>query len=272
MVTGRGHTMENRKINILIITDLYFSLNEEQTEKIRDTVKNAEITVTARKNTNGEMIEKAEIIFGSPKPDDLIKAGSLRWLQLPSAGADRYINKDLYKNKDIILTNCSGVYGIPIAEHVFAMILSFNRNLQDYALLKKERRWSIIPDTREFFGSTVGVIGLGDIGREVAKRAKALGAKVLAVKRNLSMKPDYVDELYTTKDIDEVLKQSDYIVLTLPDTEKTRGIISEERLRIMKPDAYLVNIGRGNLIDQKALVKALKNNWIGGRRTGCNDP
>lgn len=256
--------MGGRQIEILIMTDIYFSFDDEYKKIIVDIAENAAVTVVQRNKATEEMLAKAEIIFGLPKPADLIKAKNLRWLQLASAGADRYINKNLYANKDIILTNSSGVYGIPIAEHVFAMILSFNRNLQDYALLKKEKRWNMIPETREFYGSTVSVIGLGDIGREVAKRAKAWGAKVLAVKRNPSPKPDYVDELYLTEEINEVIKQSDYIVLTLPATDKTRGILTEERLRIMKPDAFLVNIGRGELVDQEALIKALRNNWIGG--------
>lgn len=256
--------MNNRQTDILILTDNFFNINEEQKNLIYDTAKNAVVTVVPQKKATEEMLAKAEIIFGLPKPAELIKAKNLKWLQLASAGADRYVDKNLYMNPDIILTNSSGVYGIPIAEHVFAMILSFNRNLQEYDLLKKEKRWHVIYEAREFYGSTVGVIGLGDIGQEVAKRAKALGARVLAVKRNLSDKPDYVDELYLTEDLDEVLKQSDYIVLTLPATHKTKGIISEERLRIMKPDAFLVNIGRGELIDQEALIKALKNKWIAG--------
>ncbi|CRZ33628.1 phosphoglycerate dehydrogenase-like enzyme [Herbinix hemicellulosilytica] len=256
--------MTDRQTEILIMTDLYFNINEEQINLVKDIANKAAVTVVPNKNATDEMIARAEIIFGSPKPSKLILAQNLKWLQLPSAGADRYVNKNLYFNRNVILTNSSGVYGIPIAEHVFAMILSFNRNLPEYTLQKNEKKWHIISETREFYGSTLGVIGLGDIGHEVAKRAKAWGAKVLAVKKNISNKPDYVDELYTTENLDEVLKQSDYIVLTLPSTEKTRGIISEDRLKMMKPNAFLVNVGRGDLIDQEALVKALNNNWIAG--------
>lgn len=264
--------MKNRIINILILTDSLFNVNDEQKKLITDIAENAVVTVVPNKSATGEMIAEAEIIFGLPKPADLKNAKNLRWLQLVSAGADKYIDKNLYANRDIILTNSSGVYGIPIAEHVFAMILAFNRNLQEYTLLKQEKRWHVINEVREFYGSTVGVIGLGDIGREVAKRAKALGAKVIALKKNPSGKPDYVDQLYLTEEIDEVLKQSDYVILTLPATNKTRGIISEERLRIMKPNAFLVNIGRGELICQEALVKALKNNWIAGAGLDVTTP
>ncbi|TAH63818.1 MAG: D-2-hydroxyacid dehydrogenase, partial [Anaerolineaceae bacterium] len=224
----------------------------------------AVITVTTHTNVTEEMLSKAEIIFGWPKHDELRKAVNLKWLHLPSAGADGYTDPSVYVNNDILLTTSSGVYGRAIAEHVFAMILSYNRNLQEYSLLKEEKRWSTILSTKDFYGSTVGIIGFGDIGKEVAIRAKAFGARVLIVKRTLSNTPEYVDELYITEEIDQVLKQSDYIVLTLPATEKTKDIISRERLSIMKSDAFIVNIGRGELVDQEALIEALREHRIGG--------
>lgn len=264
--------MSDKQIDILIITNRIFSIDNEHIELIKERAKGATITVVPNKDVSDEMLAKAEIIFGLPRPDDLKKAVNLRWLQLISAGADDYIDLNLYKNKDIILTNCSGVYGIPIAEHVFAMILSHNRNLQEYALLKRDKSWKNILSTKDFYGSTVGVIGFGDIGAEVAKRAKAWGARVLVVKRKPSQKPDYVDQLYLTDEIDDLLKQSDYVVITLPATERTRGIISREKLAIMKPNAFLVNVGRGELIDQEALIDALRKKRIGGAGLDVTTP
>lgn len=264
--------MGKRYVNILIITSRIFNINEEQKVLIMNTANDALITIATHKSLTDEMISKAEIIFGWPSQDELKKAKNLKWLQLPSAGADGYTDPDMYLNKDIILTNSSGVYGRAIAEHVLAMILSFNRNLQEYTLLKQEKRWSNILKVRDFYGSTVGIIGFGDIGNEVAIRAKALGARVLVVKRRPSEMPDYIDELYLTEDIDIVLIKSDYIVLALPATEKTRGIISRERLGIMKPDSFLVNIGRGELIDQEALIEALRDKRIGGAGLDVTTP
>lgn len=264
--------MGKRYVNILIITSRVFNINEEQKALIMNTANDALITIATHKSLTDEMISKAEIIFGWPSQDELKKAKNLKWLQLPSAGADGYTDPDMYLNKDIILTNSSGVYGRAIAEHVLAMILSFNRNLQEYTLLKQEKRWSNILKVRDFYGSTVGIIGFGDIGNEVAIRAKALGARVLVVKRRPSEMPDYIDELYLTEDIDIVLIKSDYIVLALPATEKTRGIISRERLGIMKPDSFLVNIGRGELIDQEALIEALRDKRIGGAGLDVTTP
>ena len=251
-------------LNILVISNKTFSLDHNQKELIEKTAKGAIIKEVYHSKLREEILSEAEIIFGLPRPNQLKMAEKLRWLQLISAGAEGYIDLNLYKNKDILLTNSRGVYSLPMAEHVFAMILAHNRNIQEYALLKKDKSWNKVLDTKDLYGSTIGIIGLGDIGIEVAKRAKAWGVRVLALKRTPSKKQDYVDELYLGQEIDDLLRQSDYIVLSLPATKKTKGIISEEKLRIMKPNAFLVNVGRGQLIDQEALIKALSNNWIGG--------
>lgn len=256
--------MKDRQVDILVMTNKIFHLNDELKKIIMDTAKNVSLTVVPGSKVTDEMTSKAEIIFGWPKQEDLPKAKNLKWLHLPSAGVDGYIDRTSYVNKDILLTNSSGVYGLPIAEHVFAMILSYNRNLQEYALQKKEKSWNMILNTKDFYGSTVGIIGMGDIGNEIAIRAKAWGARVLAVKRKPFDKPDYIDEIFLTEEMDEVLKQSDYIVLTLPATNKTKGIISREKIALLKPGAFLVNIGRGELVDQEALIEALRENKIGG--------
>lgn len=256
--------MKKRQLEILILTNRIFSINDGRLDHIVDVVKEAKINVVSHRNVTEEMLSKAEIIFGWPKADELSKAKKLSWLHLPSAGADNYTDINSYLNKNIVVTTSSGVYGTVIAEHVFAMILSYNRNLQEYAYLKADKTWQMISKTRDLSGSTVGIIGFGDIGKQVAIRAKAFGTRVLVVKRRLTERPEYVDELYTSEEIDLVIKESDYIVLTLPATDKTKGIISKDRLNMMKSDAYLVNIGRGELIDQEALIEAIREKRIGG--------
>ncbi len=262
----------DKRVEILALTNSFFSVTEEHQSMIKEVAPQAVLTVVNKKEVTKEQLEKAEIIFGPPEAEQLKAAKNLRWLQLPSAGADRYMDQSLYQRREIKLTNSSGVFGLPIAEHVLAMILSYNRKLTEYAWQQKEGIWKGIEGPKDFYGSTLGVIGLGDIGSEVAKRGKALGARVLGVKRTPGSKPEYVDELYTTEAINEVLEQADYVVLALPSTKKTEGIITEESLRRMKPDAFLVNIGRGALIDQEALIKALKEGWIGGAGLDVTTP
>ncbi|MDF2514642.1 MAG: hypothetical protein K0S04_4508 [Herbinix sp.] len=260
-------------MNILIITETIFQMKEEYKEQIKALSPKVSLMVVSSKEVTDEMLEKAEVIFGWPQENQLKIAKNLKWLHLPSAGADGYTTYELYCNQEEIkITNSSGVFGLPIAEHIFAMILSHNHNLQDYAYHKTEKKWRRIHTTKDFYASTIGIIGLGDIGTEVAKRAKAWGARVLAVKRTIGKTPDYIDQLYCLEEMDEVLKQSDYVVLALPNTAKTVGLISEQKLRMMKPSAFLVNIGRGVLIDQEALIKALSEGWIGGAGLDVTEP
>ncbi len=262
----------NKSLNILIMTNQIFPMEEMNVRRINETAPGTNLVVVNKGEVTDDMLQDAEVIFGWPEENHLRKAVNLRWLHLPSAGADSYMKKENYHHKDIILTNSSGVFGLPIAEHVFSLILAHNRNLADYIIQQRDKKWMGLRKGRDFYGSTMGVIGLGDIGTEVAKRAKAWGAKVLGVKRTLSQIPEYIDQLYTTEEIDLVLEQSDYIVLALPNTQKTHGIITEERLKKMKSHAFLVNIGRGALIDQEALIKALQEGWIGGAGLDVTTP
>ena len=257
---------------LLIMNTPYFEMTEQEFTVVKKAAPDLSVTAVSGRKVTSELLENAEIIYGWPSKEQLKQARQLKWLHLPSAGADGFTNKENYCSPDIRLTNSSGVYGMPIAEHIFGMILSYNRDLQKYACNKLDRRWDRLMQPKDFFGSVMGIIGLGDIGLEVAKRAKALGASVLAVKRTLTEKPDCVDRLYTMEGLEEVLKAADYLVLALPNTSKTRGLINEERLRLMKQDALLINVGRGALIDQGALIRALSQGVIGGAALDVTEP
>lgn len=258
--------------SIIVLTNEIFSLPQGAEAEIREIAPEIELDIVESSFDYSELIKEGEIVFGWPKTDLVKKAKNLKWLHLPSAGVDRYANKEIYQNQDIVLTNSSGVYGKPIAEHVFAMIMAHNRNLIDYAYDKKEKKWQRKNEIKDFFNSTVGILGLGDIGSTIAKRAKAWGANVLALKRTMTELPDYVDRIYLNQDLDELLKISDYIILTLPGTPATEGIIGRNELKMMKDSAFIVNIGRGSLINQEALIEALKEKWIAGAGLDVTEP
>jgi phosphoglycerate dehydrogenase-like enzyme len=244
-------------LNVFINVGDRFEINESLTTKLKLLDSKVEVTIASDKNGDSYALENAEIIWGWLKDDQFAKAKNLKWLQLPSAGFDKHTDKRLYCNSDIRLTNSRGVYGVSMAEHVLGLIISFNRNLHHYARFQKEKHWSRMKPGKNIIGSTVGIVGLGDIGSEVAKRMHALGAIVIAVKRSPSETPEHVSELFFGEEgIDSLVKKSDYIILTLPITSKTKNIISEARLKSMKPGCFIVNVGRGTLIDQKALIKA----------------
>jgi phosphoglycerate dehydrogenase-like enzyme len=258
--------------NILVLTNEIFDLPQGAESEIKKIAPEVEVEVVESSSDYSKLLKEKEIVFGWPKTELLKKAENLKWLHLPSAGVDDYADQKLYQNQDIKLTNSSGVYGKPIAEHVFAMIMAHNRNLIDYAYDKKEKKWQSKNDIKDFFNSTVGILGLGDIGSTIAKRAKAWGAEVLALKRTMIELPDYVDQIYLNQDLDQLLKRSDYVILTLPGTPETEGIIGREEFKLMKNSAFIVNIGRGSLIDQEALIKALEEGWIAGAGLDVTEP
>ncbi|MHB1314203.1 MAG: D-2-hydroxyacid dehydrogenase [Christensenellales bacterium] len=260
------------QLNILLIFSFDFKAEEEHIQQIRDVAPHAVIKTAIMREDTLEMAQEAEIIFGWPRRKFLCEAKKLRWLHLASAGAETYADRSLFAHQDVIVTNSSGVFGKPIAEHVIAMILAFNKNLYHHFKNRDTKTWDRVMNRRDFFNSTVGVLGLGDLGAEVAIRAKALGARVLAVKRTPSVMPAYVDALYGGDGIDEVLALSDYVVIALPNTPKTKGLIGAEKLKKMKPDSFLVNVARGDIVDQEALVTALNEHWIAGTGLDVTTP
>src|SRR6056297_261523 len=169
--------------SILVLSNEIFDLPQGAEAEIREIAPEINLNLVSSSINYSKLLQESEIVFGWPKTELVKKAEKLKWLHLPSAGVDRYANQKIYKNQDIILTNSSGVYGKPIAEHVFAMIMAHNRNLIDYAYNKKEKIWQRQNNIKDLFNSTVGILGFGDIGSSIAKRANSWGAQVLALKR-----------------------------------------------------------------------------------------
>lgn len=256
------------RLSILILS----GCDEAERNEILSIAPNANVWAESDKEVSSKHLAEAEVIMGKPTHDQLQDAQKLRWLHLPSAGADGFTDQSLYHNKDIIVTTSSGVYGMPIAEHVFALILSFGRSLPAHFRNQNAKHWHSEAPKRDFFGSTLGIVGLGDIGHEVAKRGHAFGAKVLAVKRNPTNIPGYIERLYGEEGIDEVVAHSDYLVLALPHTTRTENMLNRKRIAMMKSSSYLVNIGRGALVDQEALIEALQEKRIAGAGLDVTSP
>lgn len=197
------------------------------------------------------------------------KAGALRWLHTPLAGVDRVLNPELVKSP-IRVTSSRGVNSIAVAEHTLGLILALSRGIADGVRAQGEKRWAQPdlfgrqPPLDELHGKLLGILGLGDIGRELAVRARALGMRVWGVVRTARAAPDWVDRLLVGGKEDALLRESDVVVLALPLTRATHGLIGERQLRHMKHSALFVNIGRGELVQESALVRALREGWIAG--------
>lgn len=244
-------------MHILIPTSPWFQLWDHHLEQIRALAPSAEIKVKPMADLTSADVDPAEIIFGFPGKELVESAQRLRWIQLASAGADRLINT----RPDIILTNASGTFGIPIAEWAIGAMVTLSRHLHIYRDRQKQARWEGMPAAKEIHGSTVGILGLGDIGQEVAKRARAMGARVIGSRRTAAPAPEGVDALMP---IDDMLPQVDFLVMALPGTAETQRIMSAERLRLMKPGSFFLNVGRGTSVDEPALIEMLRCGHLAG--------
>lgn len=254
MVRRKGNA---GSMHILIPTSPWFQLWDRHLEQIQALAPSAEIKVKPMAELTSEDVDPAEIIFGFPGKELVESAQRLRWIQLASAGADRLINT----RPDIILTNASGTFGIPIAEWVLGAMVTLSRHLHIYRDRQKQARWEGMPAAKEIHGSTVGILGLGDIGQEVAKRAKAMGARVIGSRRTAAPAPEGVDALMP---VDDMLPQVDFLVMALPGTAETQRIMSAERLRLMKPGSFFLNVGRGTSVDEPALIEVLRSGHLAG--------
>ena len=247
------------RIKVLVT---YRGLSEEHIEQIHKVSNRIKVEKATDEEDVSDAVRDAEVIFGSFTTQMLKASEKLRWVQVQSAGVDRYLTRE-FVDSEVILTTSSGVHRMPISEMIFAMILTFTKRLHELVRYQLKGEWNrLVPD--ELTGKTIGVLGLGNIGMETAWKAKCFGMKVLALKRKSMRRPSYVDEILGPQDLDYLLGKSDYLAITVPLTKETYHLIGERELRLMKPSAYVINVARGGIIDQEALIRALKEGWIAG--------
>jgi len=219
----------------------------------------------ARKDELDALLAQAEVIYGLRLPRNVIvRAPKLKWVQVMSAGVDRFLD-DEFRQSSVIMTSVSGMHATPIGEIVLELMLMFAKQAPLCFQLKQEKQWKRFMPT-VLRSKTVGIVGLGNIGREVARLAKAFGMRVVATRRSAKrvMRAKGIDILLPREQLPRLLSESDFVVLSLPFTSETNKLIGEEELRAMKPTAYLINIARGNIVDEEALIRALDEHWIAG--------
>lgn len=218
-----------------------------------------------------EDVDWAQVILGNVPAAMLHGSPALEWLQTNSAGVEAYIQPGVLAG-DTLLTNATGAYGLAIAEHMLGMLLELFKKLELYRDAQKSGAWQSQGAVKAVYGSTVLVLGMGDIGGEFAARCKALGAKVIGVRRSPRPCPEYADEVHLLEDLDSLLPQADVVAVTLPGTDATRGLMSRERLAKMKEGAVLLNVGRGFIVDTEALCDALERGHLSGAGVDVTDP
>jgi phosphoglycerate dehydrogenase-like enzyme len=236
-------------MNILVLTEV----TEAHKRLLESAAPGADFTyTTAKAATDGE-IARAEVIFGNVRWKQLAKAKNLRFLQLFTAGTDGYTD---ILPQGAALCNTTGAFGLALSEHMLAMLLMLQKRLHQYRDNQSRHEWRDMGSVTSIEGSTVLVLGLGDIGGAFARKMKALGAYVIGVRRKDTQKPDHVDELALTSELDALLPRADIIAMALPNTPETVHILDERRFAMMKRGAIIINVGRGSAIDQNALADA----------------
>lgn len=196
------------------------------------------------------------------------QASRLSWIHLGSAGVDHTLFPELEKS-DVLLTNASGIHADPASEFVLAQILYFAKKFEEFRKFKQTRQWSqweLAAKISLLSRKTIGIVGLGSIGLAVAKKAKAFGMKIIATKNTIRPEDQFaeVDKLLPKGKLPELLRESDYVVLTVPLTPQTEKMVDSRAFGQMKSSAYFINISRGKVVDEQALIRALKTNAIAG--------
>ncbi len=223
------------------------------------------------KSPGEEELRQADILIGNVPPAALKHAERLKWLQLSSAGADTYCQPGVLP-ENVILTNATGAYGLTISEYMIGATIMLYKHLHLYDRQKTRHEWKALGPIRSISGSTVLSIGLGDIGATFCRKAKALGAYTIGVKRRPGEKPEGVDELHLIEELDSLLPRADIVALSLPNTPATTGLMCKERFKLLKPGAILINVGRGNSVNTEDLIEALQNGDLSGAILDVFDP
>ena len=270
------------KKNIEILSTI--PLSEAQMERIRNVNKLVRLTVVKYRDgevASPEQWHKTEVLFtGGRNVPAVQDVQNLRWVHVAFAGVDALVNTPLMRQPNVTVTSSSGVMISQMGEYVVMALLMLGHKAHEIFRLQKDAKWGESKDMTpvELRGSTVGIVGYGSVGREIARRLHPFNVTVLAAKRDAT-KPedkgftpdglgdphgDYFDRLYPIEALKGMLSQCDFVVLAIPLTEETRNLFTTEVFNAMKPGAFLVNVARGEVINDLALEQALKSGQVGG--------
>jgi phosphoglycerate dehydrogenase-like enzyme len=259
------------------LTFLARSMPAEDLEALQAAAPNVRVIAGLSREEALRLAPQVHGIDGRYCTSEFLRAAkNLRWVQSSSAGVERYLAvPELRDNPGIVLTNMQAVHGPTIADHAFAMLLVLTRDLAYYVDPAQRGTWNRGGSGTEpiaLQGRTLLVVGLGGIGSEVARRGKGFGMRVLATRRSDTPPPPYVDRQERPDKLLELLPEADVVALCVPLTDETKGMIGERELASFKPGAYLLNVGRGKVVDTDALVEALEEGRLAGACLDVTDP
>ncbi len=242
------------------------TLSADDLAQIQALAPDMRLLVTTERRAIEDALATIEIAVKQFPQALMTQAPKLRWFQQWGAGADWLLHYPEVVASDLVITTGSGVHAIPISEHILAYLFAFARALPQAIRGQTQRAWQQPEWSRifELAGKTMVLIGVGAIGERTALMAHGLGMRVLGVRQNADVSTPGVEAMFAPEALLEVLPQADFVVITVPLTEATRNLIGEAELQAMKTTAYIVNIGRGGVIDEPALVRALQEGRLAG--------
>jgi len=250
--------LNQKRIQVLIA----FNLQDKLLAQVQQNPSVEIVAIADRTQLTDEQLQQAEVVlcwdFG---PEYFTRCPRLRWIHKMSTGVDRMLYPELV-HSSVILTSSSGAHAIPMAEHVIGVMLAIVKDLPGSFRKQLSHTW-VKEYTRELYGKVVGIVGTGHVGTEIAKRAKIMGMTVLGLRRR-DLQTDYVDQMFPRDRLHDLLNRSDFVVVALPLTPETRGLLGEAEFNAMRSDAYFINIARGSIVQQEALIQALQNRHIAG--------
>lgn len=258
-----------RVLEYIRSSDPVWNLPRPLVDDLRRRFPDVTFVSPATRDEADRMLPEVEVVLGwAVRPENFTRAARLRWIQVTAASVAGLLFPALVESP-VLVTNGRGLHAVSMAEHTLGVLLSFARKLHLARDAQREGRWDQTPlaagaPFRALGGSTLGLVGFGTIGRAIAERARPLGMRVIALRRRPADPPAPADEQWGLDRFDELLERSDYLVLAPPLTAETRGMIGADALARMRPGAFLVNLGRGPLIDEPALIDALGQGRIAG--------
>jgi phosphoglycerate dehydrogenase-like enzyme len=263
--------MPTSPLVVLVNTDVPLSV----LTRIRDISPHLSVVSQAQFAERPEWLAEAEVLYTHHiAADKVASASNLKWVQTLGAGVEWLLTPEVRRREDLTVTNASGIHAQPIAEHVFGFVLMFAHQLHRAVRQQVAHDWdsqALRNDVTTLSGATLGVVGLGAIGRRIAEIAGAFGMRVTAFKRTPGGAPG-VERVFGPGQLASFLKEAEYVVNTLPLTDQTRGLFGPAEFAAMRSDSVLINIGRGGTVRTDALVEALKSGSIAGAALDVTDP
>lgn len=260
------------------LRELRWSIPETDLAALRERFPSVDLVSVGTEEALAEQIGDAEVFFGWIFPRGLFAAAErLRWMHCAFAGVDENLFPELVAS-DVVLTNVAGLHAVSIPEHVLALMLTLARNLHEAHRLQARRRWDRVAvivhgvGVRELDGARLAVIGAGAIGRALVAKANALGMRARVLRRRPERPVAGAEAVVGAGDLHRLLGWADFVVLAAPLTAETRAMIDRAALAAMQPHAFLINVARGELVDDDALVEALRNGTIAGAGLDVANP